>query len=252
MKEATREIRLAASLDHPCTLRLLGWIRAPLQTITELCCGDLTAFYQDKIGVLQYDERQALRLLKVGLCEARVAWDGGFASTYSQLYTTPPTQESALGLLYLHSVEIIHRDVKPANILVGKTAHVAKIADYGISRVADIGGDMTIKGTLIYQAPELSRGERYGFAADVYSFAITMYELCDRVGLSPSEAVHSFQPSSLRSPPTLPPSTGSPVYKVGARIANQARHGRRYRGSATSNPQDVESRAVDAHHLVLE
>ena len=155
-------------------------------------------------------------------------------------------------LNFLHTANIMHRDMKPANILVGKTAHVAKIADYGISRVADIGGDMTIKGTLIYQAPELSRGERYGFAADVYSFAITMYELCDRVGLSPSEAVHSFQPSSLRSPPTLPPSTGSPVYKVGARIANQARHGRRYRGSATSNPQDVESRAVDAHHLVLE
>ena len=40
---------------------------------------------------------------------------------------------------------------------------------------------MTIKGTLVYQAPEVSRGERYGFAADVYSFALTMYEVCDRV-----------------------------------------------------------------------
>ena len=40
---------------------------------------------------------------------------------------------------------------------------------------------MTIKGTLIYQAPELSRGERYGFAADLFSFALTMYEVCDRV-----------------------------------------------------------------------
>ena len=37
---------------------------------------------------------------------------------------------------------------------------------------------MTIKGTLVYQAPELSRGERYGFAADVFSFALTMYEVC--------------------------------------------------------------------------
>ena len=40
---------------------------------------------------------------------------------------------------------------------------------------------MTAKGTLIYQAPELSRGERYGFAADVFSFALTMYEVCNRV-----------------------------------------------------------------------
>ena len=42
---------------------------------------------------------------------------------------------------------------------------------------------MTQKGTLIYQAPELSRGERYGFAVDTFSFALTMYELCNRVGL---------------------------------------------------------------------
>ena len=40
---------------------------------------------------------------------------------------------------------------------------------------------MTLKGTFLYQAPELSRGERYGFPADVYSFAITMYEVCKRV-----------------------------------------------------------------------
>ena len=40
---------------------------------------------------------------------------------------------------------------------------------------------MTIKGTLVYQAPELSRGERYGFAADIFSLALTMYEVCDKV-----------------------------------------------------------------------
>ena len=40
---------------------------------------------------------------------------------------------------------------------------------------------MTEKGTLLYQAPELSRGEHYGFPADVYSFGITIYEVCERV-----------------------------------------------------------------------
>ena len=89
-------------------------------------------------------------------------------------------QESASGLLYLHSVGIIHRDIKPSNILIGLKSK-AKIADYGISRVANISEAMTIKGTLIYQAPELSRAERYGFPADIYSLALTMYELCDRV-----------------------------------------------------------------------
>ena len=59
----------------------------------------------------------------------------------------------------------------------------AKISDYGISRVANLDATMTVKGTLVYQAPEMSRGERYGFAADVFSFALTIYELCERVGL---------------------------------------------------------------------
>ena len=68
LQEANREIRITASLDHPCTLRLLGWIRNPLQTITELCFGDLRAFYENKVEVLQYSELEALRLLKVRFC----------------------------------------------------------------------------------------------------------------------------------------------------------------------------------------
>ena len=67
LEEAMGEIRLGASLDHPCTLRILGWVRNPLQTITELCCGDLKAFYSNKIEELQYSEMVALRLLRVGV-----------------------------------------------------------------------------------------------------------------------------------------------------------------------------------------
>ena len=66
LAEAMREIQLGASLDHPCTLRILGWVRTPLQAISELCSGDLTAFYEDKIKDFAWTESQALRLLKVG------------------------------------------------------------------------------------------------------------------------------------------------------------------------------------------
>ena len=65
MEEAAREIQIGASLDHPCTLRILGWIRKPLQTITELCRGDLKDFYLDKIDGMKYTELEALRLLRV-------------------------------------------------------------------------------------------------------------------------------------------------------------------------------------------
>ena len=78
---------------------------------------------------------------------------------------------------------IIHRDVKPANILIGNKAGKAKISDYGTSRVATIENTMTVIGTIVYQAPEITRNERYGFAADVYSFALTAYAVCDQVGL---------------------------------------------------------------------
>ena len=64
LKEAMREIQLAASLDHPCTLRLLAWASRPLQTITELCRGDLQAFYKDKIEAFKYSEARALHRLR--------------------------------------------------------------------------------------------------------------------------------------------------------------------------------------------
>ena len=76
---------------------------------------------------------------------------------------------------------IIHRDIKPANILIGGNDGNAKIADYGISRVASLDETMTSVGTLLYQAPEVSKGERYCFKADVFSFALTLYAVCDRV-----------------------------------------------------------------------
>ena len=65
-EDAMREIRVMASLDHPCTLRLVGWTHSPLQMITELCSGDLEKFYTDKIEALPYTESQALHVFRVG------------------------------------------------------------------------------------------------------------------------------------------------------------------------------------------
>ncbi len=77
LDEAKREIMLMASLEHPCTLRLIGWVKRPLQTITELCLGDLKDFYKDKIEGLLYSEFRALVLLRVGFCSpsrVNLAW----------------------------------------------------------------------------------------------------------------------------------------------------------------------------------
>ena len=169
---------LSASLDHPCTLRLLAWVRHPLQTITELCRGDLKDFYLGKMRTFLYTEAIALRLLTVRLLPPPTPFT---ALRGMQTHPPPRPQESASGIQYLHAVGIIHRDIKPSNILIGGRANNAKIADYGISRVADLDQTMTYTGTILYQAPEVSQGKRYGFAADVFSFALTAYSVCDRV-----------------------------------------------------------------------
>ncbi|CAI7838747.1 unnamed protein product, partial [Closterium sp. NIES-53] len=115
---------------------------------------------------------------------------GGSLSSRLREKTNPMTWEhrvrvavgSAKGLAYLHEQcepRIIHRDVKPANILLDATGE-AKIADFGLAKVMPQGvNDMTTRvlGTWGYVAPEYVGSERVGVAADVFSFGVVLLEL---------------------------------------------------------------------------
>ncbi|ELP90574.1 serine/threonine protein kinase HT1, putative [Entamoeba invadens IP1] len=92
--------------------------------------------------------------------------------------------DASKGILYLHKNGILHRDVKPDNILIYSLNFsdnvIAKLTDFGSSRNFNMMmTNMTFTkgvGTPSYMAPEVLKRDKYKKAADVYSFALTMYE----------------------------------------------------------------------------
>jgi len=81
----------------------------------------------------------------------------------------------AAGLAAIHRVGIIHRDVKPSNIIVGEGLRV-KITDFGVAARAGAAASMRL-GTTKYMAPELFAGEKVDARADVYSLGMIAYEM---------------------------------------------------------------------------
>jgi len=82
-------------------------------------------------------------------------------------------------IIEAHKNNIIHRDIKPQNILV-KDDGTVKIADFGIATVSDavqLTQTDTVLGSVHYLAPELARGEIATFQSDIYALGITFYEL---------------------------------------------------------------------------
>ncbi|KAJ8899282.1 hypothetical protein K2173_018256 [Erythroxylum novogranatense] len=81
-------------------------------------------------------------------------------------------------LHYLHSNRIIHRDMKPQNILIG-AGSVVKLCDFGFARAMSINTVVlrSIKGTPLYMAPELVREQPYNHTADLWSLGVILYEL---------------------------------------------------------------------------
>lgn len=109
------------------------------------------------------------------------------ADLYHKEKTVEPTRllpiliQTARGLFVAHSHGVIHRDVKPANIMVSETGSV-KITDFGVSYSSDqeqITQDGMVVGTAQYISPEQAQGEQATAQSDIYSLGVVAYEgLC--------------------------------------------------------------------------
>jgi serine/threonine protein kinase len=138
-----REVRLMATVSHTNVIEYFGYIPGDTyRIIMEYASGGTLA---DKAGFLQATE----------------------AARY--------TQQILAGVGHLHSLRIVHRDLKGENILIG-TDGILKVADLGASNDASEDGNTTLVGTPRFMAPELVRGN-HTLAADIWSIGCCVIEM---------------------------------------------------------------------------
>ncbi len=143
-----REVEAARALDHPGIVALLDFFTDGRRSflVWELVRGQSLA---ELAGELRDDEAV---LAAAQLCDA---------------------------LAYAHARGVVHRDVKPQNVMVDRHG-VVKVMDFGIARLSDadtLTAEGELLGTVAYMSPEQAAGRRVGPPTDVYSAGVLLYEL---------------------------------------------------------------------------
>ncbi len=168
-----RELRTLASLSHPHIVRIL----------------DAGAEGKVPYYVMEYFEG--------GTLASRMVGPDGQPRRFSPQVVYDWLAPIADALDFIHSQGVVHRDVKPANVLFDKGGNTY-LADFGLARAmpSRAGGTMStvtaaglLLGTPRYVAPEIVQGKAYDGRADQYSLAVTAYELL--AGRPPFEGVNS-------------------------------------------------------------
>ena len=138
---------------------------------------------------------------------------GTLAALISREGPLDPGRVSSIGaaicdaLSYAHANDVIHRDIKPGNVLLSDDGTV-KVGDFGIAKAAFTGKELTTSGSLLgtvsYISPEQARGEEPDERSDLYSLGVVLYELA--VGRTPFSAETPLATAMLHiKEPPVPP-----------------------------------------------
>uniref|UniRef100_A0A8C8EYK5 non-specific serine/threonine protein kinase n=1 Tax=Oncorhynchus tshawytscha TaxID=74940 RepID=A0A8C8EYK5_ONCTS len=149
LRNLKREIDIMRGLEHPNIVLLLDSFETEREVVV----------------VTEYAEGELFQILED---------DGNLPE--SQVRDIACQLVSAL--YYLHSHRILHRDMKPQNILLGKGG-VVKLCDFGFARAMSVSTLVltSIKGTPLYMSPELVEEKPYDHTADLWSLGCILYEL---------------------------------------------------------------------------
>jgi serine/threonine-protein kinase len=192
-----REAQAAANLSHPNIVSIYDW-------------GEEDGTY---FIVMEYIEGRTLGQIIRGegpLLADRAAEIGA---------------DVAAALAFAHRSGVVHRDVKPGNVLISPTGQV-KVTDFGIARAANSEGDLTqtgaVMGTATYFSPEQAQGNRVDGRSDVYSLGVVLYEMC--VGKPPfaGENPMAIAYKHVREQPVPPRSVNADVPEAFEAIVLQA------------------------------
>ncbi len=125
--------------------------------------------------------------------------------------------QTALALQAAHERGVIHRDIKPGNLMITPDGRV-KVTDFGISRATDevpLTQTGTVLGTSYYLAPEQAAGREVTAASDVYSLGIVAYEcLAGKRPFQENNPVAVALAHQTQPPPPLPASVPAPIAQL--------------------------------------
>ncbi|KAG6501714.1 mitogen-activated protein kinase kinase kinase 1-like [Zingiber officinale] len=139
-----------------------------------------------------------------------LATQGSLVSIYQKYHlhhsqVSAYTQQILEGLNYLHNQDVVHRDIKCANILVDASGSV-KLADFGLAKeISKFNWAKSCKGTVYWMAPEVVKTKPYGPSADIWSLGCTVLEMLTRRPPYPNiEWIEAFYKIGRGELPVIP------------------------------------------------